>query len=81
MSESVLFTTAVSVWMEYVQFSIGGMEKEGGVQHVRDVFERALAAVGLHASQGSNIWEAYREFEHALLSSQMVIVTFCSVHL
>ena len=70
--ELPVFVTAVSVWLEYVQFAIGGMAGEGGMQHVRDVFERAVTAVGLHVSQGANMWEAYREFENALLAGLMV---------
>lgn len=72
MSQFRVCLTAVSVWLEYVQFAIGGMAGEGGVQHVRDVFERAVTAVGLHVSQGANVWEAYREFENALLAGLMV---------
>ncbi|KAK7087739.1 hypothetical protein V1264_021750 [Littorina saxatilis] len=62
---------SVPVWLEFVQFAIGGMGGEGGVQHVRDVFERAVTAVGLHVTQGANVWEAYREFENALLAGLM----------
>ena len=35
---------------------------------VRDTFERALSAVGIHVASGSMLWEAYREFESALLA-------------
>nr|KAG5713215.1 hypothetical protein BaRGS_007742 [Batillaria attramentaria] len=62
---------SVPVWLEYVQFVIGGMGSEGGIQHIRDVFENALTAVGLHVTQGANVWEAYREFENALLAGLM----------
>lgn len=60
------------MWLEYVQFSIGGMAGEGGMRHVRDVFERALTAAGLHVTKGAMIWEAYREFEAAVLAGLMV---------
>lgn len=63
---------AVPVWLEFVQFSIGRMNEEDGMGIVREAFERALIAVGLHASQGANIWEAYREFENAILAGLMV---------
>ena len=33
----------------------------------RNLFERALTATGLHVVEGSKIWEAYREFEQAIL--------------
>jgi len=59
---------AVAVWLEYVQYSIGGMAEEGGLAAVRDTFERALTAVGLHVAGGSVLWEAYREFECAMLA-------------
>ncbi|XP_064613155.1 squamous cell carcinoma antigen recognized by T-cells 3-like [Liolophura sinensis] len=62
---------SVPVWLEYVQFSIGGMGHEGGIQRVRDVFERALTAAGLHVTKGAMIWEAYREFEAAVLAGLM----------
>ncbi|KAI8782889.1 squamous cell carcinoma antigen recognized by T-cells 3-like isoform X3 [Biomphalaria glabrata] len=59
---------SVPVWLEYVQYAIGLMKEKNGLPLVRDAFERALSAVGLHVSQGSNIWDAYREFENAILS-------------
>ncbi|GFO32792.1 squamous cell carcinoma antigen recognized by t-cells 3 [Plakobranchus ocellatus] len=62
---------SVPLWLEYVQFSIGRMGEEDGLALIRDAFERALAAVGLHASQGVNIWEAYREFENAISAGLM----------
>lgn len=34
---------------------------------VRELAERAIHKVGLHVSQGSLIWDAYREFEMAHL--------------
>ena len=64
---------AVPVWLEYVQYSIGGMGEEGGVQHIRQVFEQALTAAGLHVSKGAALWEAYREFESAILAGLQVL--------
>ena len=58
----------MAVWLEYVQYSIGGMAEEGGLAAVRDTFERALTAVGIHVTSGSMLWEAYREFECAILA-------------
>jgi squamous cell carcinoma antigen recognized by T-cells 3 len=60
---------AVEVWLEWVQFSIGGMGGDGGLEMVRAVFERALTAVGLHVSKGAVLWEAFREFEGVILST------------
>jgi hypothetical protein len=38
-----------------------------GISKLRDIFESALTAAGLHVAQGSKIWEAYRQYEHAVL--------------
>lgn len=62
---------SVPIWLEYVQFAIGRMAEEDGIDKVRQAFERALAAVGLHVSQGAHIWEAYREFESAVTAGLM----------
>jgi len=58
----------VAVWLEYVQYAIGGMADEGGLAVARDTFERALTAVGIHIASGIMLWEAYREFESAMLA-------------
>uniref|UniRef100_A0A131YJD3 Rna binding protein sart3 rrm superfamily n=1 Tax=Rhipicephalus appendiculatus TaxID=34631 RepID=A0A131YJD3_RHIAP len=63
---------SVALWLEYAQFSIGLMNAEQGLERVRQVFERAVTAAGLHVSQGSLLWEAYREFEICLLSTVQV---------
>ncbi|XP_069601374.1 squamous cell carcinoma antigen recognized by T-cells 3-like [Ranitomeya imitator] len=57
------------IWLAYAQYSIGGMGEEGGIAKVRSIFERALTAVGLHMSKGSTEWDAYREFENAILGT------------
>ncbi|NXL91801.1 SART3 protein, partial [Alectura lathami] len=57
------------IWLEYAQYSIGGIGQEGGIETVRSVFERALTAVGLHVTKGAALWEAYREFENAILET------------
>ncbi|XP_053181607.1 squamous cell carcinoma antigen recognized by T-cells 3 isoform X1 [Scomber japonicus] len=57
------------IWLEYAQYSIGGMGSPGGIEKVRSIFERALTAVGLHMTKGNTVWEAYREFENAILST------------
>ena len=58
---------AVGVWLEYVQFAIGGMSEPGGIESTRDVFEQGITSVGLHVTKGAMLWEAYREFENAIL--------------
>lgn len=60
---------AVEVWLEYLHFSIGNMGAEkDAAEKVRELFERALTAVGLHTTKGAIIWEAFREFETVLLT-------------
>ncbi|XP_072761043.1 squamous cell carcinoma antigen recognized by T-cells 3 [Anoplolepis gracilipes] len=61
--------TSVEVWLEYLHFSIGNMGTEkDAAENVRELFERALTAVGLHTIKGAIIWEAFREFETVLLT-------------
>ena len=60
------------VWFEYVQFAIGGMGEKDGIEKVRNVFERAITACGLHVTKGATIWESYREFENAILAGLQV---------
>ncbi|KAF7993705.1 hypothetical protein HCN44_010300 [Aphidius gifuensis] len=63
---------SVDVWLEYLQFSIGAMgsndKDKDPKKAIRQLFERALTAVGLHVTKGAIIWEAYREFENILVS-------------
>ena len=71
-----LFDTAVKdylsvdLWLEYCQFSIGGISNPGGIEKARCIFERAIASAGIHSSRGSLLWEAYREFENILVLMQ-----------
>ena len=41
---------------------------------MRQTFERAITAVGIHVTQGCLIWEAYREFETAYLQFLKVFI-------
>lgn len=66
--------TGPDIWLEYAQYSIGGMGSPGGIDRVRSIFERAVTAVGLHMTKGQMVWEAYREFENAILSTVQVCV-------
>ena len=61
---------SVPLWLEYCQFSIGGINTREGIEKSRNIFERAISAVGIHVSRGALIWEAFREFENALLLLQ-----------
>ena len=59
---------SVELWLEYCQFALCGLGTEEGVSKAREVFERGVTAVGGHVGKGALIWEAYREFENALMS-------------
>lgn len=61
-----------NIWLEYGQYSVGGIGQKGGLEKVRSVFERALSSVGLHVTKGLAIWEAYREFESAIVEAARV---------
>lgn len=61
-----------NIWLEYGQYSVGGIGQKGGLEKVRSVFERALSSVGLHMTKGLAIWEAYREFESAIVEAARV---------
>lgn len=63
---------SVSLWCDYLQFvqDFDPMLKQSSptaISKGRDLFERALTAAGLHVAQGSKIWEAYRQYEQAIL--------------
>lgn len=67
------------IWLEYAQYSIGGMGSPGGMDKVRSIFERAVTAVGLHMTKGQMVWEAYREFENVILSTVQVCVSITRI--
>ena len=79
-AELLLRFSAVGVWFEYVQYSIGGMGQPGGMECVREVFELAITACGLHFTRGGTIWEAYREFENAILTGLQVFIVVYLTH-
>ncbi|CAN1352407.1 Squamous cell carcinoma antigen recognized by T-cells 3 [Linum perenne] len=63
---------SVSLWCEYLNYiqqcdpSVRECSPDG-ITKTRNLFERALTAGGLHIAEGNKIWEAYREFEEAIL--------------
>ncbi|OVA19144.1 RNA recognition motif domain [Macleaya cordata] len=65
---------SVSLWCDYLNFveehdpSVLGCSPDG-ILKMRNLFERALTAAGLHIVEGNKIWEAYREFEQTILHS------------
>ncbi|KAK9217151.1 hypothetical protein WN943_005776 [Citrus x changshan-huyou] len=62
---------SVPLWCDYLKFvqeydpSIREFLPDG-ISKARNLFERAITAAGLHVSEGSKIWELYREFELAI---------------
>ncbi|XP_058512452.1 squamous cell carcinoma antigen recognized by T-cells 3 isoform X1 [Ochotona princeps] len=67
-----------NIWLEYGQYSVGGIGQKGGLEKVRSVFERALSSVGLHVTKGLAVWEAYREFENAIVEAARPVAGFLS---
>ena len=63
----------MSVWLEYAQFAVDKMSiMPEGVEFPRDVFERSVVACGLHVGGSGLLWDAYLEFEKAMLQSLQV---------
>lgn len=65
---------SVSFWLDYINFvkehnQSVGEHSESGIGKVRNLFERALTATGLHVMDGGMIWAAYREYEQAILQT------------
>ncbi|KAK8960697.1 hypothetical protein KSP40_PGU005087 [Platanthera guangdongensis] len=61
----------VPLWCDYLGFvqehdPLVSECAPAGVSKMRTLFERAVTASGLHFSEGSQVWEAYREFEQAV---------------
>ncbi|CAF0720727.1 unnamed protein product [Brachionus calyciflorus] len=59
---------SVELWLEYIQYSIGGMGEENGIENVKNICENAISFAGFHVTRGYTLWEVYREFETALLA-------------
>ena len=62
---------SVPLWCDYLNFvqerdQLVSQCTPAGVLKMRNLFERALTAAGLHIAEGSKIWEAYREYEQAI---------------
>lgn len=62
------------LWVDYLEFVAKHDESSGQPsveKHAkkRRLFERSLAAVGLHYAEGGKIWKAFREMEKSLLQS------------
>lgn len=62
----------MGIWLEYILFSIRGMGEENGIEKARNVCEKACSFAGFHVTKGFSLWEAYREFEMAILAGDQV---------
>ncbi|XP_004485413.1 uncharacterized protein [Cicer arietinum] len=63
---------SASLWCDYLNFvqefdPMVHQSSPTGISKARDLFERALTAAGLHVTQGSKIWEAYKQYEQDIL--------------
>nr|XP_024368844.1 squamous cell carcinoma antigen recognized by T-cells 3-like isoform X2 [Physcomitrium patens] len=65
---------SIPLWLQYLEFveerdtSVADCT-EPGIAKMRALFERALTSTGLHFTEGGKVWEAYRDYESALLLS------------
>ncbi|KAJ1266928.1 hypothetical protein BS78_07G017400 [Paspalum vaginatum] len=63
---------SIKLWRDYLDFveehdqSVSQCTPSG-LSKMRDLFERAITAGGLHVTEGSKLWTAYREYEMAIL--------------
>lgn len=64
------------LWLHYLHY----MEEHGvqvsertpsGLPKMRELFERAIAAGGLHVIEGRKLWAAYRKYEMGLLMTTL----------
>ena len=51
-----LSLVAVQIWIEYCSFALEKMADLGGMEFTRDIFERAITAVGLHSADVSSFF-------------------------
>ncbi|GJN39854.1 hypothetical protein PR202_gb29002 [Eleusine coracana subsp. coracana] len=63
---------SVNLWRDYLDFveehdQLVSQCLPAGLAKMRDLFERAITAGGLHVAEGSKLWAAYREYEMAIL--------------
>lgn len=63
---------SIRLWRDYLEYveehdqSVSQCTPSG-LTKMRDLFERAITAGGLHVTEGSKLWAAYREYEMAIL--------------
>lgn len=56
----LIFLQVSSIWEMYCEFA---MQVEKNPSAIRQVFEQALTAIGLHIRGASPIWTLYRAYE------------------
>ncbi|CCF75204.1 Squamous cell carcinoma antigen recognized by T-cells 3 [Babesia microti strain RI] len=72
---AVVNCPSTELWNSYSKFlfEVFAMDEQDLVTlgDIRNVYERSLDALGLHALDGPSLWASYRQFESTLLSSQL----------
>ncbi|XWS20670.1 hypothetical protein CRYUN_Cryun31cG0122800 [Craigia yunnanensis] len=63
---------SIPLWCEYLNYVQEHDPKvrecsADGISKARNLFERAVTVAALHVAQGSQIWDAYTQFEQAIL--------------
>lgn len=68
----VLTLQSIKLWRDYLDYveehdqSVSQCTPSG-LSKMRNLFESAITAGGLHVNEGSKLWAAYREYEMAIL--------------
>lgn len=68
----VLLFQSIPVWLQYLEF-VEEHDTEvaqctgSGIAKMRALFEQALSSTGLHYVEGGKVWQAYRDYESAVL--------------
>ncbi|KAG8481746.1 hypothetical protein CXB51_027220 [Gossypium anomalum] len=65
---------SIPLWREYLNYVLQHDPKVcdssvDGISKARNLFERAVTAAALHVAQGSQIWDAYTQFEQSILQT------------
>ena len=69
----IMVSQSIKLWRDYLDYveehdqSVAQCS-QSGLSKMRDLYERAITAGGLHVTEGSKLWEAYREYEMAILT-------------
>jgi predicted PolB exonuclease-like 3'-5' exonuclease len=69
----IMVLQSIKLWRDYLDYveehdqSVSQCT-QSGLSKMRDLYERAITAGGLHVTEGSKLWEAYREYEMAILT-------------